>query len=85
MSKGNESAEFRKSSYSEFGDCVEITRWNGMIGVRDSKDPGGPVLWFTQTEWDAFQYGVVAGEFGFGNRAIRWISALVRVMLGVIL
>jgi Domain of unknown function (DUF397) len=31
--------------------------------VRDSKNPGGPVLRFTQGEWRAFITGVMAGEF----------------------
>jgi Domain of unknown function (DUF397) len=31
--------------------------------VRDSKDPDGAVLTFTVEEWDAFQAGVLAGEF----------------------
>ncbi|MEU8800952.1 DUF397 domain-containing protein [Spirillospora sp. NPDC048819] len=32
--------------------CVEVAQLDGVIGVRDSKDPGGPRL------------GVVPGEFG---------------------
>ncbi len=33
------------------------------IAVRDSKDPGGPVLDFTPAEWRAFIAGVRDGEF----------------------
>ena len=33
------------------------------IGVRDSKDPSGPVLVFTRSEWQAFVAGVKTGEF----------------------
>ncbi|WP_433224752.1 DUF397 domain-containing protein [Microtetraspora malaysiensis] len=36
---------------------------DGNVGVRDSKDKGGPVLVFTPAEWDAFIRGVNAGEF----------------------
>jgi hypothetical protein len=36
---------------------------DGSVGVRDSKDPGGPVLVFTPAEWDAFTGGVRDGEF----------------------
>jgi Domain of unknown function (DUF397) len=32
---------------------------------RDSKDPGGPVLRFTPSEWAAFLCGVQNGEFTF--------------------
>jgi Domain of unknown function (DUF397) len=46
------------------GDCVQVARLaDGCIGVRDSKDPGGPVLRFTAAEWAAFLGGVVNGEF----------------------
>jgi hypothetical protein len=57
--------EFRKSTFSAAGACVEV----GLVGdggrlVRDSKNRGGAVLRFTETEWDAFLKGVHAGEFG---------------------
>jgi uncharacterized protein DUF397 len=34
-----------------------------VIMVRDSKNAKGPVLGFTQGEWDAFVGGVRNGEF----------------------
>jgi hypothetical protein len=64
MERGDE-VEFRKSTFCEKDDCVEV----GLVGngarlVRDSKHRGGPVLRFTESEWDAFVKGVNAGEFG---------------------
>lgn len=55
-------------SYSN-GDCVEVADLaDGHIGVRDSKDPEGPVLRFTSNEWTAFLGGARNGEFdGFGK------------------
>ncbi len=44
--------------------CVEVRRSGDGIEVRDSKDPGGGTLLFTQEEWVAFVAGVKAGEFG---------------------
>ncbi|AFU06296.1 hypothetical protein O3I_041755 [Nocardia brasiliensis ATCC 700358] len=35
----------------------------GQVGVRDSKNPGGPALVFTPAEWDIFTSGVAGGEF----------------------
>lgn len=35
----------------------------GMIIVRDSKDPDGPILEFTPEEWTSFVIGVKNGEF----------------------
>lgn len=54
---------FTKSSFSEGGDCVEVTRTE-VIGVRNSKDPDGPVLLLTRSGWDAFASGFLAGDFG---------------------
>jgi len=60
------SADWRKSSYSSnTGNCVEVARnLPGVVAVRDSKDPDGPVLVFTADEWRAFMSGARAGEFG---------------------
>ena len=33
------------------------------VAVRDSRQPEGPVLLFTQAEWDAFVEGAKDGEF----------------------
>jgi hypothetical protein len=57
--------EFRKSSFSppSNGGCLEVAAKAGVVGVRDSKDPGGPILHFSAKEWHAFVDGVKAGEF----------------------
>jgi hypothetical protein len=36
----------------------------GVVHVRDSKDPDGPVLTFPPGTWQAFLAGVKAGELG---------------------
>jgi hypothetical protein len=45
-----------KSSLSfSNGNCVEVTELpGGSVGIRNSREPGGPVLRFTRSEWDAF-------------------------------
>ena len=50
-------ADWRKSTYSggNGGECVEVaTNIPGIVAVRDSKNPDGPVLTFTRDEWRAF-------------------------------
>ncbi|WP_431874166.1 DUF397 domain-containing protein [Micromonospora marina] len=49
-------AIWRKSTRSGTqGDCVEVAdNLAAVVGVRDSKDPGGPVLTFTLDAWRAF-------------------------------
>lgn len=50
------------------GEYVEIafvphTDGNTYIAMRNSKQPDGTVLVFTESEWDAFVQGAKAGEF----------------------
>ena len=49
-------APWVKSSFSfANGNCVEVAELPGdSVGIRDSRDPGGPVLSFTRAEWAAF-------------------------------
>jgi hypothetical protein len=58
-------AEWQKSSRSgPYSDnCVEVAFVDDAIAMRDSKHPEGPVLIFTQSEWDAFVLGAKDGEF----------------------
>jgi Domain of unknown function (DUF397) len=46
------------------GNCVEVGGLPGdPIRVRDSQNPGGPVLRFGAAEWGKFVGGVAKGEF----------------------
>lgn len=57
---------WRKSSRSggNGGNCVEVALLSyDSCAVRDSKDPGGPVLAFTPNDWQAFTAAIKAGEF----------------------
>ena len=60
-----------KSSFSYAScNCVEIASLSDdVIGMRDSKDAGGPVLQFTGAEWQAFLGGARNGEFDRFGRA----------------
>lgn len=45
-------------------ECVEVAPLDGGgRAVRDTKDRGGPTLYFTRNEWLRFVDGVKAGEF----------------------
>jgi len=57
---------WRKSSTSDGGDCVEVTPLRDGVGVRDSKDPAGPVLRFSRSEWRAVVQGAKNGEVDDG-------------------
>lgn len=56
--------EWRKSSYSNNGQCVEVAKLpNGDTAVRNSNHPDAGTVVFTPGEMDAFIKGVKAGEF----------------------
>ena len=47
--------DWRKSTYSmSNGQCAEVALGGGVVAVRDSKDPGGPVLEFSPADWERF-------------------------------
>ena len=51
--------EWRTSSYSNSGSCVQVAPG---IQVRDSKDPDGPVLSFPGSTWGKWISAVKRGE-----------------------
>ncbi|WP_322761551.1 DUF397 domain-containing protein [Frankia sp. Cr2] len=59
--------DWQMSSFSNGagGMCVEAGTFDGGVVVRDSKNPGGPVLSFSKAEWAAFVDGVENGEMRF--------------------
>ncbi|MBW8735652.1 MAG: DUF397 domain-containing protein [Streptomyces turgidiscabies] len=61
--------QFAKSSYSSNGgDCVEVAAnlvpSHGIVPVRDSKNPTGPVLDIPANSFVSFVASVKVGEFG---------------------
>ncbi|MEV7866849.1 DUF397 domain-containing protein [Streptomyces sp. NPDC088124] len=69
MTTTTESPRWLTSSYSDNGgNCVEVAAHlvasRGMVPVRDSKDPSGPVLGFPAGVFSSFVAGVKAGQFG---------------------
>lgn len=54
---------WKKSSFSNSGGCVEVAADAEHVHVRDAKDPNGPRLLFTHSEWDAFLEGARDHQF----------------------
>jgi hypothetical protein len=40
------------------GDCVEVAELDDTVGLRDSKEPTGPVLRIDRVAWQAFVAGL---------------------------
>ena len=71
MTTTTESPRWFKSSYSSNGgNCIEVAANlvapHGVVPVRDSKNPGGPVLNVRAASFASFIEGVKAGEFAGG-------------------
>jgi hypothetical protein len=45
------------------GQCVELAAAAAGVAIRDSKDPDGPILVYTHSEFQAFLDGARNGEF----------------------
>lgn len=55
---------WRKSAASAgHGDCVEVAFMRESVLLRNSRDPSGPELRFSHSEWRAFLAGAKHGEF----------------------
>lgn len=59
-------AAWRKSSHSgQDGNCVEIaTNLPAIIAMRDSKNPNGPALCFSRSNWSVFIQAIQAMQAG---------------------
>jgi len=62
MSGQETPSTWRKSTFSQSGDCVEWRFADGSVYVRNSKHPSGLVLKFDYSEWRAFIAGVKCGQ-----------------------
>jgi hypothetical protein len=53
---------WRHSSFCNGGTCLEIAVQGGVIAVRDSRNPEGPVLRFSAERWQEFVGGIKSGQ-----------------------
>lgn len=88
MASSSDPQAWIKSTHSGSGDCVQWRIDQHEVRLRDSKNPEGPELSFTTSEWSAFLAGVKQGEadllrsdqFQTGSGASgMWLSVIRRV------
>jgi len=58
-----EDSWYKSSRSSGANNCVEVAHGQDWMAVRHSKHHAGPVLVFTDGEWEAFIEGAKLGEF----------------------
>jgi Domain of unknown function (DUF397) len=49
------------------GNCTEVASTAGLVAVRDSQDPAGPVLHYSSTSWISFVAAARNGKFDSFN------------------
>jgi hypothetical protein len=54
---------FKATASNGSQSCVEVAHLKSWTVVRDSKDPDGPVHYYTPREWACFLDGVRSSEF----------------------
>ncbi len=62
LSDSEEQARWRKSSYSNSGDCLEWRIDSDRVRLRDSTGGSSGELRFSYSQWRAFLAAVKAGE-----------------------
>ncbi|WP_332838780.1 DUF397 domain-containing protein [Nocardia bovistercoris] len=55
--------EWRVSSFTDNGTCVEVAGTPSTVYVRNSNHRDAGTVEFTRAEWSAFLKGAQAGEF----------------------
>ena len=45
------------------GACLEVAPFDGTVAIRDSKDPGGPILRTSRGAWNALLLRAKNGQF----------------------
>jgi hypothetical protein len=59
-----EDLNWRKAKRSmNNGNCAEVATTKGIVAVRDSKDPQGPVLRYPASSWGSFLAAARMGSF----------------------
>lgn len=57
-----EQLAWRKASFCASGECVEVAQRDGVVILRDSTRPSGPMLHWDAEQWRVFIRTVKTGE-----------------------
>jgi predicted secreted Zn-dependent protease len=59
----HDSLTWRTALSCDGGACVEVAADRNIILMRNSRQPGGPLLQYTPEEWNEFISGIKKGDF----------------------
>lgn len=57
-------------SSTSYGQCIQVASATAGVAMRDSKDPDGPILLYTRTEFKTFLDGARNGDFDHIGRQL---------------
>jgi hypothetical protein len=77
MSTRETPSRWRKSSFSQNGDCVEWAYGRGYVHVRDSSNAPVLALKFTYSAWQAFIADIKSGEANFQDEKTQRVHGAV--------
>jgi predicted secreted Zn-dependent protease len=61
--RGNNNLTWRTAHSCDGGACVQVAADRDIILIRNSRQPGGPLLEYTTQEWHEFVSGIKKGDF----------------------
>lgn len=67
MSASERPTNWRKSSFSQNGDCIECAYDEGYVYIRDSKSSSGVTLKIAFSEWQVFITDIKTDEIGVNH------------------
>lgn len=65
LDENRNSLRWRKSGRSSSGNCVELAPLSGGVAMRNSRDPDGQVLVYSQADFSLFLNEIKAGGFDY--------------------
>lgn len=59
----HKSLTWRTALSCDGGECVQVAADQNVVLMRNSRQPGGPLLEYTVEEWHEFVSGIKKGDF----------------------
>ena len=54
---------WKKASYCNGGECIQVAITNGRVILGDSKNPSGPIILASYSQWNSLVGKIKRGDF----------------------